>query len=137
LSVAHGSVADERHLDGRGLVLVPSVFVWPLVASKTDEPWQPTVRYPARGVGTLWERGTPAAPEALAAVLGRSRARLLAALAAPASTTELSRRMGMSPGGVSEHLSALRNAGLVTAARVGRSVLYVRTTLGDELMPEA
>src|SRR5215208_2188708 len=106
-------------LGGRGLVLVPSAFNW-RPSAITAAPWQPTLLYPARGVALLWERGS-AAPDALAAVLGRSRAELLAALEAPASTTELAGRLGRSPGGISQHLTALREAGLVSAARQGRS----------------
>ena len=42
-------------LDERGLLLIPSVFAWPKVLLVTAEPWQPTVIYPARGVGMLWD----------------------------------------------------------------------------------
>ncbi|WP_166355386.1 ArsR/SmtB family transcription factor [Phytoactinopolyspora limicola] len=132
LTVAHPLVSDARRLEGRGLVLVPSVFVWPRVASKTSQPWQPVLRYPARGVATLWEQGTPA-PEALRAVVGRSRARLLVELSAPASTADLARRTALTPGGVSQHLTVMRDAGLVVSHRVGRVVLYMRTALGDAL----
>src|SRR5205085_6991256 len=75
-----------RQLDGRGLLLVPSAFAWPQIASITEPPWQPTLIYPARGVGTLWEPGEPAAPAALSALLGRRRAAVLGALDAPRST---------------------------------------------------
>ena len=119
-------------LRGRGLLLMPSAFTWRPFAI-TSPPWQPTVVYPARGVALLWERGA-AAPDALAAVLGRARAELLAALEAPASTTELAGRLGRSAGGISEHLTALRDAGLVSAARQGRSVLSVRTPVADRLV---
>ncbi|MBB5786433.1 ArsR/SmtB family transcription factor [Jiangella mangrovi] len=137
LTVRHAHVSETRRLSGRGLVLVPSAFLWPHVASKTEEPWQPVLRYPARGVATLWERGRPDAPDALdalAAVLGHSRALLLAELDSPASTGELARRTGLTPGGVSQHLSLLRAAGLVTSHRTGRVVLYARTALGDALL---
>lgn len=133
LTVAHLNVSDARRLDGRGLVLVPSAFVWPRVASKTSQPWQPVLRYPARGIATLWERGEALVDDALQALLGRSRAGLLTELDAPASTTELAQRTGLTPGGVSQHLAVLRDVGLVTAHRVGRVVLYARTTLGDAL----
>lgn len=135
LDVRHAFVSETRRLSGRGLVLVPSAFIWPHVASKTEEPWQPVLRYPARGVATLWERGRPTAPGALAAVVGRSRALLLAELDSPASTGDLARRTGLTPGGVSQHLGALRSAGLVTSHRTGRVVLYARTALGDALLP--
>jgi len=119
-------------LRGEGLLLIPSAFTWRPFAI-TEPPWQSTLVYPARGVALLWERGE-AAPDALAAVLGRARAELLSALEAPASTTELAGRLGRSAGGISEHLTALRDAGLVSAARQGRSVLYVRTPVADRLV---
>ena len=115
------------------MLLVPSAFSWDRPATITDPPWQPTLVYPARGVGTLWEEGE-AAPDALAGVLGATRAALLSALDAPRSTTDLARLLGLSPGGASQHLTALRAAGLVTARREGRSVLYARTALGDGLV---
>jgi hypothetical protein len=124
--------SGEVDLRGQGLLLMPSAFTWRPFAI-TSPPWQPTLVYPARGVALLWQRGEPA-PHALAAVLGRARAELLAALEAPASTTELAGRLGRSAGGISEHLTALRDAGLVSAARQGRSVLYVRTPVADRLV---
>ena len=120
-------------LEGRGLLLVPSAFVWERPMVITDPGWQPTLVYPARGVAMLWE-GAPTSPEALAALLGRTRANLLAILDAPRSTTELARRLGVSAGGVSQHLGVLRAGGLVTPQREGRSVLYVRTRLADALV---
>jgi len=119
-------------LAGRGLVLMPSAFTWPAIAVVTDEPWQPTIAYPARGIAALWERPPPA-PEALVKLLGRTRATLLAGLDRPASTTALARRHSMSPAGASRHLIALRNSGLVTGSRHGHEIRYARTRLGTEL----
>ena len=59
---------------------------------------------------------------------------LLAELTGPASTTELAHRTGMSVGGVSPQLTALRGAGLITAHRTGRYVLYARTTVAEALL---
>ena len=118
--------------DGTGLVLVPSVFVWPSVLSIFAGD-VPQLAYPARGVATLWEP-RPENSDALAGVLGRGRTRLLLELAAPRSTTELARETGMTASGVSQHLSALRAAGLVTAHRHGRSVLNARTALAEALL---
>ncbi|MEH0981007.1 DUF5937 family protein [Micromonospora sp. CPCC 205556] len=134
LSIAHPRFVGHRQLDGEGLLLVPSAFVWPTVFSSTLPPWQPTLTYPARGVATLWERRATAAAPALERVIGRSRTRLLLELEAPASTTELAFRTGLTPGAVSQHLGLLRSAGLVGAARSGRLVLYFRTEASAVLL---
>jgi DNA-binding transcriptional ArsR family regulator len=123
----------DIELGGRGLVLMPSAYIWPYVVAISDEPWQPTVVYPARGVGELWAAPT-AAPRALERLLGRGRARLLVSLDVPASTTALASRLERSAGGVSAHLTALRGAGLVRASRRGQEVRYARTRLGDALV---
>jgi Family of unknown function (DUF5937)/Helix-turn-helix domain len=128
-----GPVAESRRLAGEGLVLMPSIFSWPGVVAIVDPPWQPTVVYPARGVAELWG-GAPAAPAALARLLGTARAGLLAALDAPASTTALAARLGQSPGGVSTHLAILRAAGLTTRRRHGHEALHARTALGDAVL---
>lgn len=120
-------------LDGRGLILVPSAMQSQRPACIIDAPWQPTLVYPARGVALLWQTGH-STPAALARVLGRTRATLLEALDAPRSTTELAAGLGLSAGGVSAHLIALRDAGLVTAARQGHAVLYARTPVADQLL---
>ena len=73
-------------LSGEGLILVPSAMAWPR-ARKMVAPYQPTIIYPARGVGTLWETGRPPSAEALGALVGRTRAQLLAALDAPRTTS--------------------------------------------------
>jgi hypothetical protein len=129
----------EGHLDleGRGLLFVPSAFTWPRPAASMAAPYQPFVVYPARGIGALWEPGRAAPPAALAALLGRRRASVLAALRAPRSTTELARALELSPGSVSQHLAVLRDAGLADAHRVGRVVLYVRSPTGDALVQES
>jgi hypothetical protein len=132
LSVAHKWCSGGTVLSGAGLLIIPAVFVWPAVRTVAS-PDNPQLAYPARGVATLWESPS-AAPEALAAVIGKSRAQLLVELEAPASTTELARRTGMSAGGVSQHLSALRAAGLITAHRSGHAVLNMRTPAADTLL---
>ncbi|WP_131741605.1 DUF5937 family protein, partial [Actinomadura roseirufa] len=120
-------------LGGRGLLLIPSVFVWPAVAAHTDDPWPYGLIYPARGISALWESAPPAPPGALAGLLGRTRARVLLALDEPAGTTQLARSLGVAPGAVGDHLAVLRRAGLLGRARAGRAVLYHRTPLGEAL----
>ncbi|MEU8814312.1 helix-turn-helix domain-containing protein [Actinoplanes sp. NPDC048796] len=120
---------------GSGLVLIPSVFVWPTVLTVSAGE-VPQIAYPARGVARLWERSTRPS-DALTAVLGRGRARVLTELSTPLSTTELARRTGLTAGGVSQHLGTLRAAGLVTTHRQGRALLNSRTPVADALLSAA
>lgn len=123
----------SREATGPGLLLVPSVFATRvLIWSRPPHP--PQIGYPARGTGTLWEHRPVARAEAIAAVIGRSRAILLTELEAPASTTELALRTGISAAGVSQHLTTLRDAGMVSAHRAGRFVLYARTAVAESLL---
>ncbi|QFY08148.1 helix-turn-helix domain-containing protein [Nonomuraea phyllanthi] len=123
-------------LHGDGLLLVPSAFWWPSVAVM-GEPYQSMLVYPVLGVGTLWEQGPPPAPGALAALIGRSRAQILLALAEPATTSALATRMALTPGAVSQHLGVLSGGGLAVGMRVGKQVVYRRTATGDTLAGQA
>ncbi|MGN9911222.1 DUF5937 family protein [Phytohabitans sp. LJ34] len=127
----------DHDLAGDGLMLFPSVFGWPnLMVDKA--PGRPaTLVYAARGVGTLWGRGEREAGEALGALLGQSRAAILAHVASPRSTTEIAGELGQSPPSVSFHLSVLRRSGLVRSWRSGRRVLYQRTQLAEGLLSVA
>lgn len=138
LTIAHPAYEASRVLAGGcGLVLVPSVFVWPGVFSQSNPPFQPGLVYPPLGLATLWQDGPRPVPAALAGVIGHSRALLLAELAAPTSTMELSARTGLSAPNVSHHLSALRDAGLVVSHRLGRTVQYLRTPAAETLLAAA
>jgi DNA-binding transcriptional ArsR family regulator len=119
-------------LRGRGLVLMPSAYIWPAVIAVVDEPWQPTIVYPARGIAELWQQAAPPA-DALVRLLGRTRALLLARLDRPASTGTLAALHGLSPSGTSKHLIAMRDTGLITGTRHGHEIRYARTRLGTEL----
>ncbi|MEW2071465.1 DUF5937 family protein [Streptomyces sp. NPDC007346] len=123
----------EQVLGGQGLVLMPSVFVWPEVVGGHLEPWQPGLIYPARGIGGLWSEAGERTPETLARLLGRVRADVLCALDEPAGTSTLAHRLHLAPSSVSTHLSVLRGAGLLTSRRYGHQVLYERTPLGIAL----
>ncbi|MET8507381.1 DUF5937 family protein [Streptomyces sp. NPDC004787] len=139
LRLVRRACALTRDQAGSGLLLIPSAFAWPRVLTRSVAPDPPQLAYPARGIGNLWEpRTTSTATEAVAGVLGRSRALLLAELDTPASTTQLATVLPLSAAAVSQHLTALRHAGLVTAHRSGRSVLYARTAVADALLcPDA
>lgn len=123
---------DGHLLHGDGLVLLPSAFYWPSVAVMAA-PYQSTLVYPVDGVGTLWEAGPPPAPGALAALIGRSRAQILVALAEPTTTSALARRISLTPGAVSQHLGVLSDGGLAVGMRLGKQVVYRRTPTGDAL----
>ncbi|MFB1048062.1 ArsR/SmtB family transcription factor [Streptomyces chrestomyceticus] len=117
-------------LNGRGVLLLPT-FHWtghPLVGDHPDQPV--TVTYPAGPGRPLTPASTTDPTDALAAVLGRTRAAILALLAEPHSTSALARRLGFSNATASAHTAALRGAGLLTTARAGRAVLHRRTELG-------
>ncbi|WP_225918528.1 ArsR/SmtB family transcription factor [Actinocatenispora comari] len=70
----------------------------------------------------------------MARLLGPGRARVLAEVRTPATSSQLAVALDLSLGTVSAHLATLRQAGVVTRQRTGRSVYYERTPLGDELV---
>jgi DNA-binding transcriptional ArsR family regulator len=141
LTDAEESTDAEITLGPDGIVLVPSVFIWPEWSVKRATSTQTTLSYQARGVATVWEDaglgsfagfpglagGDAAAVEAL---LGAPRARLLGALRSPATTSALARRFQVTPSAVSQHLAVLHRGGLVDRQRSGRSVLYQASELG-------
>jgi DNA-binding transcriptional ArsR family regulator len=137
------AIDKPQHADhtyqGAVLTLVPSVFVWPRLLIGHSGPTAFKLTYAARGVGRVWEGPAPAEPELadgdrLGALIGRSRAAILACLDVPMSTTQLAKRLAQSPGSVSTHLGVLRDSGLVTSRRSGRSVMYQQTALGTSVV---
>jgi DNA-binding transcriptional ArsR family regulator len=124
---------STRALDGRGILLKPSVFAWPYTAVTLDETRPPEVIYPARGVASLFS-DAPHDDAALAALIGTTRAQVLATLDEPMHTSGLARVFGRSPGNIADHLKVLRASGLIERARAGRRVIYSRTPLGEALL---
>ncbi|MFI5489257.1 ArsR/SmtB family transcription factor [Micromonospora echinaurantiaca] len=125
---------ERRDQRGEGLVLVPSAFKWDQVIVIVDPPWQPTVIYPARGLGTLWQPLSADRHAALGRLIGTTRAVLLLSLDEPASTTTLAHRHALAAGTVSEHLSVLREAGFVAGERHRHEIRYRRTPLGEAVL---
>lgn len=124
---------EHRLLNGEGLVLVPSAFKWDQAVVVLDAPWQPTVVYPARGIGALWH--TVGAPDkALTDLIGRTRAMLLTGLSQPATTTHLAHRYALAPATVSAHLKVLKGAGLVAGSRRGHEIHYQQTAKAAHLL---
>jgi DNA-binding transcriptional ArsR family regulator len=132
----------EMELGGRGIALVPSVFVGrapSLHENPNNDDEMPRLILPAEGAGRarLWaaSRGLAGSRgSALAALVGRNRAAVLQSIADGCTTTELARRVGISLAAASQHASVLRGAGLIATRRQGSAVLHVLTPLGAELL---
>jgi DNA-binding transcriptional ArsR family regulator len=121
----------EVHARARGLVVNPVAFGWPRVLACTNPGYRPVVSFPARGAAALWER---AGGNGRAAAVPAGRLRVLAALRAGASTTELAARVWLSPAAVSQHLRNLHRDGLVEASRAGRFVHYRLSDAGAAVL---
>ncbi|MFI0926329.1 ArsR family transcriptional regulator [Streptomyces sp. NPDC021012] len=130
-----GLPARGPALDGGGITLAPSAFTTRCVLLPGRKGVPPCLVYPARAVGTLWERRAEPG-DGLARLLGRSRAGLLGRTSTPATTTGLAHQTGLSVGAVSQHLAVLRDAGLVTSHRYRREVYYRASELGRALLGE-
>ena len=94
---------------------------------------QPVLLYPARDAFALWG-APPYDRDALAALLGATRAAVLVAATCGATTSQLAERLKISVPSVSQHLTALRDAGLVRSTRRGRAVHHDLTNLGVRLL---
>jgi len=132
IAIRHRDTGHYR-LAGRGLVFGPSVFADLVLTTDPGLPF--ALIYRARGVADiLGPAPDPPAGDPLGPLLGPSRAALLRALAAPATTSQLVAQLGTSLGSVGGHLAILRKAKLISGTRTGRSVQYLVTPLGDALI---
>ncbi|KGN38146.1 ArsR/SmtB family transcription factor [Knoellia subterranea] len=121
-------VADAR---GRGLVFVPTHFT-PHASYPFNAETPPYILYPAIGRGRL---ALPSpAPERAVRLLGATRATLLANLREPMSSTTLAARRQISVSAANQQLRWLRDVGLVTSIRDGRSLLYFRTSAAEAIL---
>jgi DNA-binding transcriptional ArsR family regulator len=126
----------HHHFDlaGAGILLVPCVFTWPTLSIDCCGVDQPVLVYPPRGVAELWREPPGAQSDPLAALVGRTRATLLAMVDLPRTTTQLAEQLALSPAAVSQHLKILKETALVSARRRGRMVLYQRTAAATALL---
>jgi len=136
IQIQSSAAGGEHELRGAGLLLVPCVFAWPHVMADIDAGNAPSITYGPRGIGELWPRTPPPDPngDALAALLGRTRAAILRAVALPKSTSDLAAELNQSMPAVSAHLAVLRRSGLVSSWRAGRRVLYQLTPLARSVL---
>ena len=124
----------DMDLGGRGIALVPSVFIGKdpcLYENPNDDDDVPRLMLPVAdsGYAHLWDGPRSAA---LAALVGRNRAVVLASIADGCTTTELARRAGISLAAASQHAAVLRGSGLIASRRQGSAVLHVLTPLGED-----
>ncbi|MFC8350150.1 ArsR/SmtB family transcription factor [Streptomyces sp. NPDC057280] len=142
LEVAHTHDADV-HLNGRGLVIAPTMFSTQqvnLLYPPLDPGRAPVLAVPTLS-GTsldtaLWEGAESTAPS-LDELLGRTRAAVLRAAVGGCGTTELARRLHISPATASHHATTLRNARLISTRREGKAVLHTVTSLGIALLEQS
>ncbi|HEX5598088.1 MAG TPA: winged helix-turn-helix domain-containing protein [Micromonosporaceae bacterium] len=120
--------------EGLGIVLVPSPFLVDEVRVGFGEGQPAQIFYPT---GTPLPSRGGSTEDPLPRLLGGTRAVVLRALHDGCGTVELSRRAGVSPATVSEHVTVLRDAGLVATARAGRGVQHWLTPLGAQLLRRA
>jgi DNA-binding transcriptional ArsR family regulator len=126
-------VEQDMDLAGRGLLLVPSYFCWRYPVTLLDSSRPPVLIYPAER-DPLAPVLSDAGRRALAALLGSTRAAALAAVGTGCSTTELARRVGVSPAAASQHATILRNAGLVASRREANTMMHSLTPLGSSVL---
>ncbi|MEW2329619.1 winged helix-turn-helix domain-containing protein [Micromonospora chersina] len=131
----------ELHLDGRGLLLVPSFFCARTPVALLDPSLPPVLVYPVDRLGGLMPeagsgagRADAAQREALAALLGRTRAGVLEAADEGCTTGEVARRLRISAAAASQHTTVLRNAGLLVSHRDRNTVLHTLTPLGRAVL---
>jgi DNA-binding transcriptional ArsR family regulator len=133
------STSFDLRLNGRGIVIVPSMFAGRIASLHLDgrDPGvPPRLVLPAADASAGDEPGgSPAGGSAaLAALLGRTRAAALRAIADGCTTSELAQLCDVSMAAASQHATVLRNAGLIITHRQGSSVLHVLTPLGADLL---
>jgi DNA-binding transcriptional ArsR family regulator len=135
----------DLHLDGRGLMLAPSVFGAEAPTIDIDAEPQPVVRYPIghgqpSGPLPLFVFPPRSAPSGarspLTSLLGQTRAAVLRTITEHpgCSTKELAALVGIAPPSASEHATTLRAAQLIRTVRHRNTALHSPTVLGITLL---
>ncbi|MFC6081132.1 ArsR/SmtB family transcription factor [Sphaerisporangium aureirubrum] len=127
LEIADHPSDRDIHLNGRGLLLIPSYFSHLHPATIFNPELPQAIVYPAHhNPGALQ---TPPGI-ALNRVLGETRAAVLRAVAFGGTTSELAQHLGVSLATVSHHTSILRDAGLIRSRRRATAMLHTLSPLG-------
>jgi DNA-binding transcriptional ArsR family regulator len=135
-----GAPDEDLRLEGRGLVLAPSVFLGHRPGRVTRNPagGGPVVLAFAappdvNQAASLWDE--PADTQgSLGALVGQTRAAALQVLRTSRTTSQLASDLGISAAGASQHTAVLRQTGLITTRRVRNTVLHSLTPLGMALL---
>lgn len=125
----------DIHLDGHGLLLIPSYFGWLHPVTVFDPALPQVVVYPVEH-DVNWLQPTTADPNcsALARLLGDTRAAVLRATQSTCSTGDLARILGVSAPVISHHTAVLRDNGLISSQRFANKVLHTVTPRGATLL---
>ncbi|MFF3735148.1 ArsR/SmtB family transcription factor [Streptomyces sp. NPDC002476] len=127
----------DIHLNGRGLLLIPSAFCWRVPVTLIDPALPPVLVYPISRGPQWWTADGQAdlhRHQALERLLGASRAAALRSIENGCTTGELARRIGLAPPAASRHATALREADLITSHRSANKMVHVLTPLGATLL---
>ena len=119
---------------GHGVILLPSPFAGPRPRVLVGPDRPALVVYPvAPPAVPASRRPTTDAPGGL---FGRTRSAVLIHAGRPGrhTTSTIARQTGISVSSSSEHLSALRAAGLVASRRDGGAIVHSATAPGRELL---
>jgi DNA-binding transcriptional ArsR family regulator len=119
----------DIHLDGRGLVLIPSFFCWRAPIKLYEPSLPPVVVFPIRR-----QPAGPYTARELERLLGTTRSRILHAAGEGRTAGELAGLLGAAPSTVSEHTTILRDAGLIASSRSANRVVHFLTPLGAALL---
>jgi len=129
----------EHELDvapDQPFMLVPSAYVWPHVRVNCDPPFPLAIVYPARFARVERELPPPELVRVFRALGDATRLRALRLIAErPRSTEELATLVAMSESGLSKHMKALEDAGLVERRRRGYYVLYALNSAALGALP--
>lgn len=126
-------VERDLHLEGRGLLLVPSYFCWRRPTALADPGLDPVLVYPVEKRPLDLARTRE---DGLERLLGRTRAAVLTEVAGQSArtTSEVAEAVGLALPSVSYQIGVLRDGGLVDSHRDGKYVLHTATPLGLRLL---